>query len=185
MPNYVPCIPGFGSCALKLVSCTLYLNQFNSLNATNMFFKKKITVAITLVALVVLGIAASAPDADPTWKNLKVLPKNITHDELDSVMHMFNSSLGVKCNFCHAQQKDNPKKLDFPSDEKGEKNAAREMFRMTARINKKFFKYKKDTEHPIPPVGCITCHHGDPHPEAKAPQKEMKAPPPPPAQNQK
>ncbi|HEY8898239.1 MAG TPA: c-type cytochrome [Niastella sp.] len=144
-----------------------------------MFFKKKITVACTLVALVVLGIAASAP-ADPTYKNLKVLPKNITHEELDSVMHQFNSSLGVKCNFCHASQKDNARKLDFASDEKGEKNAAREMMRMTNRINKKFFHYKKDDQHPIPPVGCMTCHHGDPHPEATAPKEEKKGPPPPP-----
>jgi hypothetical protein len=136
-----------------------------------MFFKKKITVACTLVALVVLGIAASAP-ADPIFKNLKVLPKNITHDELDSVMDMFNSALGVKCNFCHVARKDNPKKLDFASDEKGEKNVARDMMRMTNRINKKFFKYKKDEEHPIPPVGCITCHHGEPHPESKTPKME-------------
>jgi hypothetical protein len=149
-----------------------------------MFFKKKITVAGTLVALVVLGIAASAP-ADPIFKNLKVLPKNITHDQLDSVMHMFNNSLGVKCNFCHASQKDNPKKLDFASDEKGEKNAAREMFKMTERINKKFFHFKKDADHPIPPVGCFSCHHGDPHPEPTAPGKEeKKAPPPPPQQSQ-
>lgn len=141
-----------------------------------MFFKKKITVAGTLVALVVLGIAASAP-ADHTFKNLKVLPKNISHDELDSVMKEFNHSLGVKCNFCHAPQKENPKKLDFASDEKGEKNVTRDMMRMTNRINKKFFHYTKDDQHPIPPVGCVTCHHGSPHPEATAP-KEMKAPPP-------
>ena len=144
-----------------------------------MFFKKKITVAGTLVALVVLGIAASAP-ADPTFKNLKVLPKNISHDELDSVMHQFNGSLGVRCNFCHASQKDNPKKLDFASDEKGEKNAARDMMRMTNRINKKFFHYKKDDQNPIPPVGCMTCHNGKAHPEATAPKEERKAPPPPP-----
>ena len=143
-----------------------------------MFFKKKITVAGTLVALVVLGIAASAP-ADPTYKNLKVLPKNITHEQLDSVMHQFNRSLNVKCNFCHASQKDNPRKLDFASDEKGEKNVTRDMMRMTERINKKFFKYKKDGGN-IPPVGCMTCHNGNQHPEAMAPKEERKGPPPPP-----
>ena len=138
-----------------------------------MFLKKKITVAFTLIAMVVLGIAASAP-ADPTYKNLKVLPKNITHDELDSVMHFFNNSLGVKCNFCHAAQKDNARKLDFASDEKGEKNAARDMMRMTNRINKKFFHYKKDADHPVPPITCISCHHGNPHPENKATKQENK-----------
>ena len=135
-----------------------------------MFFKKKITVAGTLVALVVLGIAASAP-ADPTFKNLKVLPKNTTHEQLDSVMHMFNSSLGVKCGFCHAPQKDNPKKLDFVSDEKGEKKMSRDMMRMTNRINKKFFKYKPDAEHPLAPVTCVTCHNGKAQPENKTAQK--------------
>jgi hypothetical protein len=135
-----------------------------------MFFKKKITVALTLVSLVVLGIAASAP-AEPTYKNLKVLPKNTTHEQLDSVMHHFNESLGVKCGFCHAQQKDNPKKLDFVSDEKGEKNMSRDMMRMTNRINKKFFKYKKDAEHPLAPVTCITCHNGKAEPENKTGQK--------------
>lgn len=149
-----------------------------------MLLKKKFTVAFTLVALVVLGIAASAP-VDPVYKNLKVLPKNISHEELDSIMRQFNNALGVKCNFCHAPQKENPKKLDFASDEKGEKGATREMMRMTNRINKKFFRYKKDDEHPIPPVGCVTCHHGHPHPEAMAePKKELKPPPPPPSQNQ-
>jgi hypothetical protein len=138
-----------------------------------MFFKKKITVAGTLVALVVLGIAASAP-AEPTYKNLKILPKNISHDELDSVMHQFNRSLGVKCGFCHASQKDNARKLDFASDEKGEKNVTRDMMRMTDRINKKFFNYKKSSDHPIPPVGCMTCHNGNPHPEAMAPKEEKK-----------
>lgn len=138
-----------------------------------MFFNKKITVAGTLVALVVLGIAASAP-AEPTYKNLKILPKNISHDELDSVMHQFNRSLGVKCNFCHAPQKDNARKLDFASDEKGEKNVTRDMMRMTDRINKKFFRYKKDDQHPIPPVGCMTCHNGSPHPEAMPPKEEKK-----------
>jgi Photosynthetic reaction centre cytochrome C subunit. len=138
-----------------------------------MFWKKKLPVAGTLVALVVLGIAATAP-ADPTYKNLKVLPKNITHDELDSVMHHFNDALGVKCGFCHAQQKDNPKRLDFASDAKPEKDAARAMMRMTNRINKKFFKYKKDAEHPVAPVTCVTCHNGKSHPENQTPKKERK-----------
>jgi hypothetical protein len=142
-----------------------------------MFFKKKIAVAGTLVALVVLGIAATRP-ADPIYKNLKVLSKNISHEELDSVMHEFNRSLGVKCNFCHAPQKNNQGKLDFASDEKGEKNVTRDMMRMTDRINKKFFKYKKENGS-IPPVGCNTCHNGSPHPEALAPKEKKKEPPPP------
>jgi len=125
---------------------------------------KKSLVLIAIVSLMFLGIAASRPPAD-THKNLKVLPKNISHDDLDKVMDEWKEALGVKCNFCHAAQKENPRKLDFASDEKPEKNVAREMYRMTGRINKKFFDYKKTAENPDPPVGCMTCHHGKPHPE--------------------
>jgi Photosynthetic reaction centre cytochrome C subunit len=129
-----------------------------------MLLSKKMMVITTLIALVVVSIAASHPPADPKHKNLKVLPKDISHEDLDKIMDEFKVALGVKCNFCHAEQKDNPRKLDFASDDKPEKNIARDMMRMTARINKKFFHYKKSTENPVAPVQCLTCHHGAPHP---------------------
>jgi hypothetical protein len=129
-------------------------------------FRKKLMVILVLIVLVTAGIAANTPPADkPTYKNLKVLPKKINHDDLDKVMHEWTSSLGVKCNFCHAPVKDNPRKMDFASDEKPEKDIARNMFKMTARINKKFFHYSKSEQNPVPPISCITCHHGNPHPE--------------------
>ncbi len=133
-----------------------------------MLFNKKISVILGLVVLVAISIAASKPPADDKPKrNLKVLPKDISNDDLEKVMHEFNNSLGVKCNYCHAAQKDDAQKLDFASDEKPEKNMARKMYRMTGKINKKFFNYKESTESPVPPLGCITCHNGQPHPESK------------------
>ena len=138
-----------------------------------MLFNKKMTVLFMLVVLVLAGIAASKPPK-PTHKNLKVLPKNISHDDLDKIMDEWKDALGVKCNFCHAAQKDNPRKMDYASDEKSEKNIAREMFKMTGRINKKFFDYKKSAENPLPPVGCVTCHNGKAHPEAPRPPEEKK-----------
>src|SRR5688500_11626234 len=134
---------------------------------------KKPLVMCAIVALVVLGVAASRPP-ESTHKNLKVLPKNISHEDLDKVMDEWKEALGVKCNFCHAPQKDNPRKLDHASDEKPEKNITREMFKMTGRINKKFFNYKKTAENPVPPVGCMTCHHGKAHPESPKPAAEKK-----------
>src|SRR5690242_14300486 len=119
-----------------------------------MLMNKKLTVGLAIVALVGVSIAASRPPQDPPHKmNLKVLPKDISHDDLEKVMHEWSNSLGSKCNFCHAAQKDNAQRLDFASDEKPEKGIARNMFKMTGRINKKFFKYKASTENPIPPVG--------------------------------
>jgi hypothetical protein len=129
-----------------------------------MLFRKKITVLLTIMVVVVLGIAASTPPP-PTHKNLKVLPRNISHDDLDKIMDEWKAALGVKCNFCHAPQKDNPRKMDFASDEKPEKKITRDMFRMTEKINKKYFHFKKGDTTAIAPVSCVTCHHGQPHPD--------------------
>lgn len=133
--------------------------------------KKKITVLLFLSVAVVLGIAGSKPPQDQPKRNLKVLPKNISHDDLDAIMDDFKAALGVKCNFCHSPRKDDPKKMDFASDEKPEKEVARNMMRMTNKINKKFFHFKtgKDAEGKVAvaPINCMTCHNGKTHPENK------------------
>ncbi|HTQ29391.1 MAG TPA: c-type cytochrome [Puia sp.] len=130
---------------------------------------KKISAAMILASFFILGIAATRPPEEPHHKNLKVLPKNISHDDLDKVMDGFKAALGVKCNFCHAAFKDSAEhKLDFASDEKPEKNIARHMMRMTAKINKKFFSFNKDEQgNSVQTVSCITCHRGNPHPVEK------------------
>jgi hypothetical protein len=129
-----------------------------------MIIRKKLSVLIMILVVVALGIAASTPPP-PEHKNLKILPKNISHDDLDKIMDEWKAALGVKCNFCHAPQKDNPRKLDFASDEKPDKKITRDMFRMTEKINKKYFNFKKGDTTAIAPVGCVTCHHGQPHPD--------------------
>lgn len=111
--------------------------------------------AVTLCSL-------SLPQQHEKPKNLKVLPRNISHEELENVMRGFKNALGVKCNFCHAQQKDNPQKLDFASDENEHKAVARDMMRMTQRINKKYFK-----GHETMAVTCYTCHRGSEEPKVK------------------
>ncbi|MEO8567979.1 MAG: c-type cytochrome [Ginsengibacter sp.] len=75
---------------------------------------------------------------DPQFKNLQILPKDISEHDLDSVMHHFSQSLGVKCNFCHVRNED-AKKMDFASDDKPEKNIARKMMLMAIDINKNYF----------------------------------------------
>ncbi|MEJ0102465.1 MAG: c-type cytochrome [Bacteroidota bacterium] len=118
-----------------------------------------------MFVFVILGIAATKP-ADG-YKNLKILKKDISHDDLSKVMHNFNDALGVKCTFCHAPAKDGEKYPDFASDEKPEKTIARQMMKMTNRINKKFFhgKSKIGDADAVLAVNCETCHHGSPHPE--------------------
>jgi hypothetical protein len=130
---------------------------------------KKIAVVLALIFSIFLGIAATRPPEDPPHKNLKILPKNISHEDLDKVMDGFKAALGVKCDFCHAPSSDSTShKLDFASDQKPEKNIARHMMRMTGKINKKFFSFNKDDQGvTVPAISCVTCHRGNPHPEEK------------------
>lgn len=135
--------------------------------------KRKFFAVITLFAILVIGISATTQDKPKP--NLKVLPKDIDHEALIKVMKEFNVSLGVKCNFCHAQSKTDAGKLDFSSDEKQEKGITRSMMKMTAKINKKYFNFNKAEEGQIGAVTCITCHNGKEHPTNK-----FELPPPPP-----
>lgn len=130
---------------------------------------KKISAALAFIVFIIIGIAATTPPDEHPHKNLKVLPKDISHDDLDKVMDGFKAALGVKCNFCHAPSKDSSDHhLDFASDEKPEKNIARHMMRMTAKINKKYFSFNKDDKgETVPAINCITCHRGNPHPDER------------------
>jgi hypothetical protein len=127
---------------------------------------KKLAVLLILVFCVAaMSFADSAGGDKPVFKNLKVLPKNTTKEQLDSVMNHFTTSLNVKCNFCHVQLKDEKKSWDFPSDEKHHKQVAREMMKMTAALNKKYFDVKsRDGWQSNVYVTCFTCHNGKPEP---------------------
>lgn len=122
-------------------------------------------LVLSLIILVIALFSLSFTE-EPKFKNLKVLNKNISHDEMELVMKGFKTALGVKCNFCHAASKTDPKKMDFASDENEHKDVARGMLRMTARINKKYFKENKAGS-----VTCFTCHRGEKEP--KDPPKEV------------
>lgn len=130
-----------------------------------MKISKRIFTLLSLSVFVVLGVAFTRPDDG--YKNLKILNKNISHEELGKVMHDFNDALGVKCDFCHAPSKEAGGHPDFASDEKAEKKIAREMMKMTNKINKKFFhgKTKLGDKDALLAVTCATCHHGSAHPE--------------------
>jgi hypothetical protein len=132
--------------------------------------KNKAVVILGLIAFVFIGIAASKPTPE---RNLKVLPKDISNEDLDSVMEVYCKQLNVGCDFCHAPSKANKDEIDFASDDKPEKEITRQMMRMTAAINKDFFDYTivyKANETMA--VSCYTCHDGFPRPEMKHEKKQ-------------
>ena len=132
--------------------------------------KNRIIVILGLIAFVFIGIAASRPNAE---RNLKVLPKDISNADLDSIMEAYSRQLNVGCDFCHVPSKSDPLKADYASDDKPEKEITRQMMRMTAAINKDFFDYTiayKAGETMA--VSCFTCHDGFPRPDLKHQKKD-------------
>ena len=131
-----------------------------------MRFDKKIMVMVALLTGTILlaSMTLIQQQDEPKAVNLKVLPKNISHKDLDRIMGQWASSLGVRCNFCHARNEDT-KKTDFASDAKPEKEMARKMYLMATKINKKYFKAVKDSlgMMKLSSVNCYTCHHGVAH----------------------
>jgi len=127
--------------------------------------RRKMLVLSVVVLVIAVGSLGFADE--PKFKNLKVLDKNISKDDLEIVMKEFKTALGVKCNFCHAQSKTDSTKLDFASDENKHKNIARGMLKMTKRINKKFFKDDKEAS-----IQCFTCHNGQKEPK-EAPKEVL------------
>jgi len=122
---------------------------------------KKIFITLALSALIVFGAVASMPAKEPELcKNLKVLPKKMPKDQVEKLMRVWTKALGVRCNFCHERG-------DDALDTKPEKLMARDMVKMTDKINSKYFKAKKDSTGMMMATGvaCITCHHGTAHPE--------------------
>lgn len=122
--------------------------------------------AFAVVSLSSLGMPApkNPPSHEMKFKNLKILPKNISPKQLHEVMHSFSVALGYHCDNCHAHVAGdpNPMHLDFASDAKDEKKEARDMMRMMMKINRKYFDIK--SHHFIGAkyrVTCYTCHHGD------------------------
>lgn len=124
------------------------------------------TTAVTLLllggGLLARPVHAQIPD---TFTNLKVLPKEISRDELTTVMREFSSALGVRCGFCHARKDPDPQSdFDWASDSKPEKETGRVMMRMTNLINTEQIPKITTKDPDRVQVKCATCHHGQERP---------------------
>lgn len=138
---------------------------------------KKITVLTSLAAFLIICIAATKPGATSekkygAWKNLKVLPQDISEDSLDAVMDHFKEALGVRCDFCHTHNGDN---WDFASDDKESKEATRYMMKMTMELNQKYFNFDSTVSpQALNTIKCITCHRGGTRPSEADYHEEKK-----------
>ena len=117
---------------------------------------------IRLAALLAAAfIPASYSVAAPEHKNLQILPKDITKEDLKKTMDGFTEQLGVKCTFCHIPDQ-------YEKDERPHKADARRMLKMVSDLKTK----KTDYFGPRAKEGVITCglcHRGKAEPEPFVP----------------
>jgi hypothetical protein len=103
------------------------------------------------------ALAQTAPAAPPTYKNLKVLPADISKDDLKAVMKAQAAALGVDCDHCHDTD-------DF-SEDTDTKKTARGMMQMVVDTNKNYFGGKQV-------ITCMTCHDGQEKPANLGPDAD-------------
>jgi hypothetical protein len=114
------------------------------------------------------GPAGSPPPRTfPVPTNLKVLPTNLTGQQVRDIMEKWEGSLGAHCSTCHTADPKNVgpngrPRLNFADDSKEEKLTARAMYKMTEDIN---VNYVSKVPNSDMPVACGTCHRGHLDPE--------------------
>lgn len=100
-----------------------------------------------------LGPRASLP-AESIWTDLKTNLKKFPANRLLAVMNMgYGRSLGVACTFCHVPG-------HFDREDSTQKQVARDMSAMAARINQELLAGIPGIKDKNPIVNCTTCHRG-------------------------
>jgi hypothetical protein len=112
-----------------------------------------VILTLTLVMVVARPLATLQAQAPQAPHNLQVLPKDMTNQQVVTLMRTFTAGLGQQCTYCHV--------ADRSSDEIPKKLVARKMIAMEMAINDQFLK---DVGEPAPAgsskVTCYTCHRG-------------------------
>jgi Photosynthetic reaction centre cytochrome C subunit len=113
---------------------------------------------------------ASTRAGRPKPTNLKVLPRDISGDELDKLMHRYKQDLGVPCGYCH-EENPQTRQIDYASDENPIKETARFMIRMNDDINTKYLAQLGDRRY-AEPLTCGNCHQGQVQPPTFEPKPQ-------------
>ena len=127
----------------------------------------RLAVPLVLLCAGVAPLLAQPPagpdGSPPPPKNLQVLPKDWSRDQVTAVMRGFTNALGVRCTHCHVGQDGNPQSMEYASDDKHEKDAARQMLKMVNTINTDFVSKVAEGDATAL-VRCESCHRGRAHP---------------------
>ncbi len=117
------------------------------------------------VLLASLNSVANAQNPFEDPKNLEVLPKDISSGQLRQIMRGFSFALGERCTYCHERIEDeNGSHMAFDSDKMETKTIAREMMKLSGRINRDIAALDRGEDHKYTQVVCTTCHRGQANP---------------------
>ena len=125
--------------------------------------------AVCVAVMTLACVPTAAAQIPQTFKNLQVLPKDITRPQLIATMRNIAGSLGVRCTHCHVGP-DDLQGMDFATDEKQSKQIARAMLRMTRSINLDFVKTLPASDGARQEVTCLTCHRRETKPPRPLPE---------------
>jgi hypothetical protein len=127
--------------------------------------RRTLFLHLALACVVSLFAATAQGQIPDEFTNLKLLDPEISKGELIGTMRDWATGLGVRCNHCHVGP-DNLIGMDFASDEKPTKRAARRMLVMARSINGELLgdlpTVEEGATHQV--VSCYTCHRGQSKP---------------------
>ena len=120
---------------------------------------RAVSILVAAVVAPLNGAPQQSVSAGSTRPDLRVL-QELPEAQLFPLMNLIADSLGVRCDYCHVQEKPDLTKTPanvggwvWDSDEKPQKRKAREMMRMMIDLNAGPFR---DGTR----VTCYTCHRG-------------------------
>ena len=102
--------------------------------------------------------------AEKVFKNIHSM-KGVPSGRFLAIMEFgYARSLGVNCTHCHTPEK-------WETEDKPQKQIARDMAAMVAKINGEHLKNIKNLKSENPIVNCTTCHRGEIKPALNLPNK--------------
>jgi tetratricopeptide (TPR) repeat protein len=130
-----------------------------------MRYPKTAVIAVAISIFFTATETASAGIFDDP-KNLKVLPEDISTEDLRQTMRGFAQGTGSRCSACHVGKVEaDLSTYDFSVDDKEKKLKARKMIELVRDINENIAKLFPDATEPLVEVTCATCHRGQAKPE--------------------
>lgn len=125
-----------------------------------------VNIDSVFAALRTLTAGKENEPASSLFKNLKIMDQMTVGQVMGIMRGAFTKALGVKCFFCHVPG-------DWASDEKYQKNVARDMWRMTGEINQEVNDiFGKQASEQVFFVSCYTCHRGEAVPAVQMPEQD-------------